>query len=130
MLFDQLPTGVVALQLAISCAIKHTAVRRFTHTDWYKQMLRSDLWYFAALITCVGGSLLTYLFFGQIVAWSWALRFAGVDFAIHLSTGTYAHYSGLLDMARPQYLRRIITIRILHAVAYACYIWLGLSHGR
>lgn len=130
MLFDQLPTGVVALLLAISCAVKHTAVRRFTHTDWYKQMLRSDHWYFAALITCVGGSLLTYLFFGQIVTWSWALIFAGVDFAFHLSTGIYAHYTGLLDMARPRYLRRIITIRIFHAVAYACYIWLGLSHGR
>ncbi|WJJ55007.1 hypothetical protein [Xanthomonas phage RTH11] len=127
MLFDQLPTGVLAALMVISCAVKHTAVKRLVYTKWYQQMMRAPYWHWAVLVMAVAAGLGTFLIFHKFVGCPWSGYLALMDATLHVASGYYARRIKLFDLERRQYIKTITLIRIAFALAYAGYIWIALS---
>jgi len=130
MLFDQLPSAVNAVLMAISCAIKHTAVSRMVHTRWFQRWMRGRYWHWSIVLMSLSGGLGTYLIFDKFVGWPWAIYLAGIDAASFAFTGTLAKRIKLFDMEHPKLFWTILALRAVHAVTYVTYIWLALSFGK
>ncbi len=127
MLFDQLPIGVLAVLMGISCAVKHTAVKRLVYTKWYQQVMREHYWYWAVLVMALVAGGATYLIFHKFVGCPWSGYLALVDATLHVASGYYARRINLFELERRRYLKTIIVLRIAFALAYATYIWIALS---
>lgn len=127
MLFDQLPIGVIAVLMGISCAVKHTAVKRLVYTKWYQQVMREPFWYWAVLVMALVAGGGTYLIFHKFVGCPWSGYLALVDATLHVASGYYARRIKLFDLERGRYLKTITALRIAFALTYVVYIWIGLS---
>lgn len=129
MLFEQLPTGVLAVLMGISCAVKHTAIIRLVYTKWYQQVMRSRHWYLAVLVMSVAAGGGTYLIVHKFVGCPWSVYLAVVDTVLHVVAGFYAQRIKLFDLDRRQHVMMVILFRTLFGLAYVAYIWLALGSG-
>lgn len=129
MLFDQLPAAVLAFLMAISCAIKHTAVSRMVHARWFQRWMRGRNWYGSIVLMSLAGGLGTYLIFDKFVGLPWAVYLAVIDAAAFAVTGSFAKRIKLFDMEHPKLFWTVQALRAVHVVTYVTYIWLALSFG-
>jgi hypothetical protein len=127
MLFDQLPPGILAFLMGISCAIKHTALKRLVYTQWYQQLLWRRHQELAVLFMALCGAMMIYLIFDKFVGVPIAIYLAMVDFGLTLLAGIYAQRVKLFDMERHKHKRAILVIRSVFVLAYASYIWFSLG---
>lgn len=127
MLFDQLPIGVLAVLMGISCAVKHTAIKRLVSTKWYQRVLQGRYWAVALASTALFSGAITNLIFHKFVGCPWAGYLGLLDACMHVAFGYYAQRIGLFAMEQTRYRRTITRIRIVYALAYLFYIWIALS---
>lgn len=126
MLFDQLPTPLIAFLMALSCAIKHTASSRLAQTRWFQELILGRGWYGSIVLLALAGGVGTYLIFDKFVGWPLAVELALIDAALFAFTGTVARRIKLFKMDRARFLRWVVGLRTVHVVAYGIYIWLAL----
>jgi hypothetical protein len=123
MLFDQLPPGLLAFLMMVSCAIKHTAIVRLAHTQWFQQKMQGPRWWHAVLTMAVCGGAMIYLIVDKFVGWPKALYLAGADVGLNAAAGWFVYRVELFSLEEPERTRVIIWIRTTYISAYASYIW-------
>lgn len=127
MVFEQLPEGVLAVLMGVSCAVKHTAVSRLVYTEWYQRQMRLPTWYWSIALSSLVGAVLTYLIFDRFVGWPLAAYLGLWDYGMYFFFGSYARRIRLFDMEGSKFRRTVLAIRLVFVVAYLGYIWLTLS---
>lgn len=126
MLFEQLPTGVIAAVLVVSCAVKHVAIRRLIYTRWYRESMQRPHWLFALAVMClVSGTLMGWVF-DRFAPWPTSLYIGLTDSLLHVLSGVYVKYSNLLEEETPRTRQVVTVLRIIHASIYLSFIWLTL----
>lgn len=129
MLFDQLPMAVNAILLAISCAIKHTAVSRLVHARWFQRLFGGRYWLSALALMSLAGGVGTYLIFDKFVGLPWVVYLAVLDAASFAFTGTIAKRIKLFDMEHPKLYWTVLVLRAVHVATYVAYIWFVICFG-
>lgn len=126
MLFDQLPSSALACLMGVSCAVKHTTLKRLVYSQWYQQLMRSRYWAWVVSLAAMSGGAMIFLIFDKITAAALALSMALIDFSMTIMVGCYVRYVQLFDLPERQRLSRVIAIRIAYVIAYVSYICLSL----
>lgn len=128
MLFDQLPTGLLVVMMSISCAVKHTAIRRLLNTQWFHHAFLGNRWVTPFLLRCLLGGLSTYMIFDRFVGWPGSVYLALVDCSLYALTGTYFKYIRFFEMDSQCRFWVLVRADCYHTAAYASYIGLGLFY--
>jgi hypothetical protein len=127
MLFDQLPLSVLAILMGVSCAIKHTALKRLVFTQWFQQHLWKRHWITAVSLVAVCGAVMIYLIFNELVGVPTACYWAFIDFCLTLGVGWYAHRVQFFEMESTKYKQALIIIHSAYTTAYVSFIWYSLN---
>lgn len=126
MIFEQLPTGVLAVVLGVSCAVKHTALSRLANTAWYRKMMQERHW--LGLILLAGGSgVMTYLIFHQFASDLLSVAITVIDTILLAASATYAR-SAKVFVRKPEEVAVVVwSLRTMLALAHIVFIWLALG---
>ena len=127
MLFDQLPPGLLAFLMMVSCAVKHTAIVRLAYTQWFQQKMQGPQWWHAVLTMAACGGAMIYLIVDEFAGWPKALHLALVDTGLNAAAGWFAYRVELFNLDEPEKIRVIIWTRVVFILVYASYIWLCLG---
>lgn len=128
MLFNQLPTGVLALVLAISCAVKHTALRRFAYSSWYRSNMQQRHWLLGLSLLSTSSGVLTYCIFDRVASWELSGLVVSLDVFILAVFGAYTKHVNLLEQTPSEAARDVWCMRTALAVMYCVFIWFALEH--
>lgn len=127
MLFRLMPGWLLALWLAVSCAVNYVAVMRLWQSPYLSALSHSVRWWRALTLTAALGGILTFaIFFIFLGPWL-ALLFGVFDGMFHWGSGVYLKRCRKY-VFEPGYFQHALAVRVVHIVLYALMIAFALAH--
>lgn len=126
MLFEQLPIGVVAALLVVSCAVKYVALKRLIFAGWFRQWLMGAYGWVGILFLSLVSATITFWLFDRFARCPMGLYITLADALLSACTGGFLKHSRLLEKDPASTAKTVIAIRTIHAGTYLAFIWFTL----